>query len=56
MLAHQVAHLAHLNARDTTLVFVSRTPRDAIARLKKRMGWDVPRPPGPPGDRRARAN
>ncbi len=26
MLADQVAHLAHLNARDTTLVFVSRAP------------------------------
>jgi len=38
----QVAHLAHLNARDTTLVFVSRAPQDAIARLKARMGWDIP--------------
>ena len=27
MVADQVAHLAHLNARDTTLVFVSRAPR-----------------------------
>src|SRR6185369_2871138 len=26
MVADQVAHLAHLNARDTTLVFVSRAP------------------------------
>ena len=42
MLADQVGHLAHLNARDTTLVFVSRAPQDAIANLKKRMGWDVP--------------
>jgi predicted dithiol-disulfide oxidoreductase (DUF899 family) len=42
MLADQVAHLAHLNARDTTLAFVSRAPQDAIASLKKRMGWDVP--------------
>ena len=42
MLADQVGHLAHLNARDTTLVFVSRAPQDAIARLKKRMGWDMP--------------
>ena len=42
MLADQVGHLAHLNARDTTLVFVSRAPQDAIAQLKKRMGWDVP--------------
>src|SRR4029077_9513869 len=42
MLADQVGHLAHLNARDTTLVFVSPAPQDAIARLKKRMGWDIP--------------
>jgi len=40
--ADQVAHLAHLNARDTTLVFVSRAPQDEIARLKERMGWDIP--------------
>jgi len=40
--ADQVAHLAHLNARDTTLVFVSRAPQEAIARLKERMGWDIP--------------
>src|SRR5438445_13098386 len=26
MVADQVAHVAHLNARDTTLVFVSRAP------------------------------
>lgn len=42
MLADQVAHLAHLNARDTTLVFVSRAPQDAIEKLKKEMGWDIP--------------
>jgi predicted dithiol-disulfide oxidoreductase (DUF899 family) len=42
LLADQVAHLAHLNARDTTLVFVSRAPQDAITGLKKRMGWDIP--------------
>ncbi|RKQ93236.1 putative dithiol-disulfide oxidoreductase (DUF899 family) [Solirubrobacter pauli] len=38
--ADQVAHPAHLNARDTTLVFVSRAPQAAIARLKARMGWE----------------
>ena len=42
LMADQVGHLAHLNARDTTLVFVSRAAQDAIARLKKRMGWDIP--------------
>ena len=40
MVADQVAHLAHLNARDTTLVFVSRAPQADIARLKAQMGWE----------------
>jgi predicted dithiol-disulfide oxidoreductase (DUF899 family) len=42
MVADQVAHVAHLNARDTTLVFVSRAPYADITRLKARMGWDIP--------------
>jgi predicted dithiol-disulfide oxidoreductase (DUF899 family) len=42
MVADQVAHVAHLNARDTTLAFVSRAPQAAIARLKARMGWEMP--------------
>ena len=41
-LADQVAHLAHLNARDTTLAFVSRAPQENIARWKARMGWEMP--------------
>lgn len=41
-LADQVAHLAHLNARDTTLVFVSRGPQADLGRIKKKMGWDMP--------------
>jgi predicted dithiol-disulfide oxidoreductase (DUF899 family) len=41
-LADQVAHLAHLNARDTTLVFVSRAPQPDIERLKARMEWTMP--------------
>jgi predicted dithiol-disulfide oxidoreductase (DUF899 family) len=41
-LADQVGHLAHLNARDTTLVFVSRAPQHDIARWKARMGWEMP--------------
>ncbi|HEY6730112.1 MAG TPA: DUF899 domain-containing protein [Solirubrobacterales bacterium] len=40
--ADQVAHLAHLNARDTTLAFVSRAPQEYIARLQQRMGWEIP--------------
>jgi predicted dithiol-disulfide oxidoreductase (DUF899 family) len=39
MVADQVAHLAHLNARDTTLAFVSRAPQAHIERLKAEMGW-----------------
>jgi len=42
MLADQVAHVAHLNARDTTLVFVSRAPQPEIERVKARMGWTMP--------------
>jgi predicted dithiol-disulfide oxidoreductase (DUF899 family) len=38
-LADQVAHLAHLNARDTTLAFVSRAPQRDIELWKARMGW-----------------
>ena len=41
-LADQVAHLAHLNARDTTLAFVSRAPQPDIKRWKARMGWEIP--------------
>jgi predicted dithiol-disulfide oxidoreductase (DUF899 family) len=41
-LADQVSHLAHLNARDTTLVFVSRAPQPKIQRMKAEMGWDIP--------------
>jgi predicted dithiol-disulfide oxidoreductase (DUF899 family) len=37
--ADQVSNLSHLNARDTTLVYVSRAPQADIARLKARMGW-----------------
>ncbi len=40
--ADQVAHLAHLNARDTTLAYASRAPQPEIERLKARMGWDTP--------------
>jgi predicted dithiol-disulfide oxidoreductase (DUF899 family) len=41
MVADQVAHPAHLNARDTTLVFASRAPQDEIQGLKRRMGWGL---------------
>jgi predicted dithiol-disulfide oxidoreductase (DUF899 family) len=40
--ADQVAHLAHLNARDTTLAYASRAPQAEIARLREEMGWEMP--------------
>src|SRR5689334_9494322 len=39
--ADQVAHPAHLNARDTTLAWVSRAPQAAIRDLQRRMGWEL---------------
>jgi len=42
MIADHVANLAHLNARDTTLVFASRAPQADIERLKARMDWKMP--------------
>jgi predicted dithiol-disulfide oxidoreductase (DUF899 family) len=41
-MADQIAHVAHLNARDTTLVFASRAPQPDIERLKARMDWKMP--------------
>lgn len=41
-LADNIGHLAHLHARDTTLVLVSRAPLAKIAPFKKRMGWTIP--------------
>ena len=40
--ADQVSNLAHLNARDTTLVYVTRGPQPDVARLKARMDWKMP--------------
>ena len=41
MVADQVAHPAHVNARDTTLAFASRAPQAEIQGLKERMGWEL---------------
>jgi predicted dithiol-disulfide oxidoreductase (DUF899 family) len=38
-IADQIAHPAHLNARDTTLALVSRAPQADIERWRERMGW-----------------
>jgi predicted dithiol-disulfide oxidoreductase (DUF899 family) len=37
-----IGHLAHLHARDTSLVLVSRAPMAKIQPFKERMGWTVP--------------
>ncbi|MFF7648972.1 DUF899 domain-containing protein [Streptomyces sp. NPDC007983] len=42
MVADHVGDLAHLNARDTTLVFASRAPQPNIEAVKERMGWTMP--------------
>ena len=42
MMADQVAHLAHLHARDTAFAYASRAPQPAITRLKADMGWSMP--------------
>lgn len=42
LVADQVAHVSHLNARDTTLVFASRGSQSDLARMKARMGWTMP--------------
>jgi predicted dithiol-disulfide oxidoreductase (DUF899 family) len=38
----QIGNLAHLHARDTSLVLVSLAPFAKIKAYKKRMGWTVP--------------
>jgi predicted dithiol-disulfide oxidoreductase (DUF899 family) len=42
MVADHVGHLAHLNVRDTTLVFASRAQQPDIEAVKARMGWTMP--------------
>ena len=40
--ADNIGHLAHLRARNTSLVLVSRAPLTEIQPYKQRMGWTVP--------------
>jgi predicted dithiol-disulfide oxidoreductase (DUF899 family) len=42
MFVDNIGHLAHLHARDTSLVLVSRAPLANIEAYKQRMGWTVP--------------
>jgi predicted dithiol-disulfide oxidoreductase (DUF899 family) len=52
LMADHIGNLAHLNARDTTLVYASRGSQADVARIKARMGWEHPWytiVPGPEG-------
>ncbi|MGW1752428.1 DUF899 family protein [Streptomyces sp. NPDC002092] len=42
LMGDQVARLAHLHARGTTLAFASRAPQPDIERMRARMGWARP--------------
>jgi len=42
MFVDQIGHLAHLHARDTSFVLVSRAPIAKIADYRQRMGWTIP--------------
>ena len=40
--ADAMTHPAHLRARDTSLVMVSRAPLEKLVRYQQRMGWTIP--------------
>ncbi len=42
--ADAMSHPAHLQARDTTLVMVSRAPLEKLQQYRARMGWNYPIP------------
>jgi predicted dithiol-disulfide oxidoreductase (DUF899 family) len=42
MVVDNIGHLAHLHARDTSLVLVSRAPLASIESYRERMGWAIP--------------
>jgi predicted dithiol-disulfide oxidoreductase (DUF899 family) len=42
MVVDQIGHLAHIHARDTSFVLVSRAPFANIAAYRQRMGWSIP--------------
>jgi len=42
LMADHVPNLAHLNARDTAFVYVSRATQPDLERVKARMGWRHP--------------
>jgi predicted dithiol-disulfide oxidoreductase (DUF899 family) len=42
LMADHIGNLAHLNARDTTLAYVSRASQADLERMKTKMGWRHP--------------
>ncbi len=42
MVLDQLPHLAHLHARDTSLVVTSYAPQSEVQAVKTRLGWDIP--------------
>ena len=42
MTVDDIGHPAHLHARDTSLVLVSRAPLEKLQTFKQRMGWSIP--------------
>jgi predicted dithiol-disulfide oxidoreductase (DUF899 family) len=42
MMADHIPPLAHLHARDTTYVMVSRAPIGKLLEFRSRMGWNIP--------------
>lgn len=50
LMADHIGNLAHLNTRDTTLVYVSRGSQADLGRIKTRMGWTHPWYTIVPGD------
>jgi predicted dithiol-disulfide oxidoreductase (DUF899 family) len=42
LVVDQMCHLAHLHARDTSLVLVSRAPLAKLEAYQRRMGWAIP--------------
>jgi len=42
MMVDNMPHVAHLHARDTSLVLVARSPYERLPVLSERMGWELP--------------
>lgn len=42
MFGDQVAPVAHIQARDTSMALISRAPQPRIQAYRERMGWEIP--------------